>query len=213
MATADEDLVAEQITYYRARASEYDRVYAEREDLRELLTVTDDLPITGDTLELACGTGQWTQALATRARTVTALDASPEVLDIARTRAASSNVRFCQADILTWQPPRCYDTAFFAFWLSHVPPNQFTAFWTTVATALAPHGKAVFIDEGPAEAVREEVAATVRQLGDGSRYRIVKIFHDPGTLTADLTALGWSADIHLRGNFLIGIAEPPATPA
>jgi demethylmenaquinone methyltransferase/2-methoxy-6-polyprenyl-1,4-benzoquinol methylase len=68
------------MAYYRARAPEYDRVYAEREDLRELLTVVDDLPIAGDVLELACGTGQWTGALATRARSVTAVDASPEVL-------------------------------------------------------------------------------------------------------------------------------------
>ncbi|GAA4629786.1 hypothetical protein GCM10023196_052540 [Actinoallomurus vinaceus] len=212
MAINDEALVAEQITYYRARAGEYDRVYDQREDLRELLTVAGDLPITGDTLELACGTGQWTQALAARARTVTAVDASPETLTIARTRAASPNVRFHQADIFSWQPPRRYDTVFFAFWLSHVPPARFAAFWTTVAAALAPHGKAVFVDEGPAEAAREEVAATVRRLEDGSSYNIVKIFHDPDTLTTDLADLGWSADIRLRGNFLVGIAEPPTSP-
>nr|WP_306665350.1 transposase [Streptomyces morookaense] len=48
--------VREQIAYYRARASEYDRVYAEREDLRVLRPLIETLPVTGDVLELACGT-------------------------------------------------------------------------------------------------------------------------------------------------------------
>ncbi|WP_419994871.1 class I SAM-dependent methyltransferase [Streptomyces boninensis] len=210
MTTEDDALLAEQVTYYRARAGEYDRVYDERADLRDLRGVVDELPIAGDVLELACGTGQWTQGLAGRARTVTVLDASPEVLEIARSRTAAANARFAQADIFAWQPPRRYDTVFFAFWLSHVPASRSGAFWSTVAGALAPGGKVVFVDEGPAEAVREEVASTVRQLEDGSRYRIVKIFHDPGALTDDLAGLGWSADVRLRGNFIVGVAEPAA---
>jgi len=207
MAKDDAALLAEQTAYYRARAGEYDRVYDNRHDLQNLLSVTDGLPITGDVLELACGTGQWTPSLAARAQTVTALDSSPEVLGIARTRAGTSHVHFEQADIFTWQPQRRYDTVFFAFWLSHVPHSRFAGFWETVAAAVEPHGRVVFVDEGPAEAAREEVAATVRRLDDGSRYRIVKIFHDPDTLTHDLTALGWTADIRLKGNFLVGVTH------
>jgi len=209
MPIEDEALLAEQIAYYRARAFEYDRVYAERADLRELPAALDALPIAGDVLELACGTGQWTRALAARARSVTALDSSPEVLGIARERVASPDVRFLQADVFAWQPLRRYDTVFFAFWLSHVPPSRFGDFWNTVAVALAPHGKAVFIDEGPAEATRAEVASELRRLDDGSQYRIVKIFHEPTTLAAELAALGWSADIRPLGNFIVGVAEPP----
>jgi demethylmenaquinone methyltransferase/2-methoxy-6-polyprenyl-1,4-benzoquinol methylase len=210
----DEDAVlAEQVAYYRARAPEYDRVYAEREDLRELLTVAGDLPTTGDLLELACGTGQWTGALAARARSVTAVDASPEVLGIARARATSPNVRFDQADLFRWRPSRRFDTVFFAFWLSHVPPSRLGDFWSTVGAALVPHGKVIFIDEGPAAAAREEVAAQVRRLDDGSQYRIVKVLHDPAELIGDLAALGWSADIRQQGEFIIGIAEPRSVPA
>jgi SAM-dependent methyltransferase len=212
MAIDEDALLTEQIAYYRARAPEYDRVYAEREDLRELVALADDLPIGGDVLELACGTGQWTGALAARARSVTAVDASPEVLDIARARVTSSNVRFDRADVFQWRPPRRYDTVFFAFFLSHVPPPRLGDFWNTVAAALAPDGKAIFIDEGPAAAAREEVAADVRRLNVGSQYRIIKVLHDPGKLTGELAALGWSADIRPQEEFIIGIAEPGSVP-
>lgn len=207
----DEDaLLTEQVAYYRARAAEYDRVYAAREDLRRLLAVVDELPVSGDVLELACGTGQWTGALAARARTVTAVDSSPEVLSIARARTPSPDVRFERADVFHWRPQRRFDTVFFAFWLSHVPPSRLGDFWKTVAAALAPQGTVVFVDEGPAGAARQEVAAEIRRLGDGSQYRIVKVFHEPTELTGTLAALGWTADIRSRGEFIVGTAEPRA---
>ncbi|MES4909114.1 MULTISPECIES: class I SAM-dependent methyltransferase [unclassified Streptomyces] len=212
----DDALLAEQLAYYRAHAAAYDRPYEEREDLQKLLAAVDELPIAGDVLELACGTGQWTPRLAARARSVTAVDASAEVLALARERTASPTVRFLEADLFEWRPPRRYDTVFFAFWLSHVPPRRLPDFWNTVATALAPGGKAIFIDDGPAAAAEEEVLANLpvpavlRRLDDGSPYRVVKVFHEVRTLMDDLTALGWSVRIRpMAGNF-IGIAEPPA---
>ncbi|SFH01893.1 Methyltransferase domain-containing protein [Streptomyces mirabilis] len=155
---------------------------------------------------------------AARAQSVTAVDAAAEVLALARARTASPTVQFLEADLFEWQPPRRYDTVFFAFWLSHVPPTRLPDFWNTVATALAPGGKAVFIDDGPAAAAEERALANqpapaaLRRLDDGSQYRIVKVFHDVRTLTDDLTALGWSVRIWPMSCNFIGIAEPPTTP-
>lgn len=214
----DDALLTEQLAYYRAGAAQYDRPYAEYEALQELLAVVDDLPIAGDVLELACGTGQWTPRLAARAQSVTAVDASAEVLALARARTTSPTVQFLQADLFQWQPPRRYDTVFFAFWLSHVPPTRLPHFWHTVASALAPGGKAIFIDDGPTAAAYEEVLANqpapaaLRRLDDGSQYRIVKVFHDAQTLTDDLTTLGWSVHIRTMAGHFIGIAEPPPLP-
>jgi SAM-dependent methyltransferase len=216
MGGEEEALLAEQAAYYRAGAAEYDRAYTVRPQLRELLALVDDLPIGADVLELACGTGQWTPLLAARARSVTAVDAAAGMLATARARTASPVVEFIRADVFTWRPPRRYDTVFFAFWLSHVPPARLPDFWSTVAAALAPGGKAIFIDDGPAVAASEEVLArqavpaVLRRLDDGRRYRVVKVFHDARTLTADLTALGWSAQVRSVGGNIIGIAEPPA---
>jgi hypothetical protein len=41
-------------------------------------------------------------------------------------------VEFIEADVFAWQPPRRYDTAVFAFWLTRVPPARFAAFWSMV---------------------------------------------------------------------------------
>ena len=115
-------LVAEQVAYYRAHAPDYDN------DIAGLhpgwSQAIDELPITGDVLELACGSGRWTRLLAARARSVTAVDAAPEMLAIARQRVGNLPVEFIEADVFAWEPPRRYDTVLFAFWLTHVPPTR-----------------------------------------------------------------------------------------
>ncbi|WP_405499786.1 class I SAM-dependent methyltransferase [Streptomyces niveus] len=216
MISDDDALLAEQISYYRAGAAEYDRPYTERAELRRLPAVIDDLPIGGDVLELACGTGRWTPLLAARARSVTAVDVAPEVLALARARTPFPHVRFVQADVFAWQPPRRYDTVFFAFWLSHVPPARLPAFWSSVASMLTPGGRAVFIDDGPAAAAGEEgvtegpVPTVLRRLDDGSRYRVVKVLHDADALAGDLTALGWTVRVRPLDESIVGVARPPS---
>ena len=104
----------------------------------------------GRVLELACGTGLWTVELARHAAGITAVDASPEVLDINRARLQETlpevPVRYVRADLFDWRPEEAYDVAFFGFWLSHVPPGRFAAFWDLVRAALRPGGRAFFVD-------------------------------------------------------------------
>lgn len=214
MTDKDQGLIHEQIAYYRARAGEYDLLYARREDWRDLLPVLDRMPIRGDVLELACGTGAWTARLAERARTVTALDASPESLALARARVPARTVSFAQADLFSWRPERRYDTVFFAFWLSHVPPGRFDAFWDAAGQAVAPGGAVVFFDTGRGEAATEQVLANAavpsvqRQLEDGREYRVVKVFRDEREIAAALTARGWSAHVEAVGDTLLaGLAR------
>jgi SAM-dependent methyltransferase len=203
-------LVAEQVAYYRARAPDYDDAYLGKDWDRCI----EELPITGDVLELACGTGHWTPLLVARARSVTAVDAAPEVLAMARPRVQGLPVKFIEADVFAWQPPRRFDTVFFAFWLTHVPPARFAAFWSTVGMALAPGGRACFIDSSDRERAGERVASdqaapTVwRRLRHGSEHRVVKVYYRPGELAARLAELGWSADIRETSTpLLVGTAH------
>jgi len=209
-----EALLADQLAYYRAHAPDYDDAYLGQPWDRCI----DELPISGDVLELACGTGHWTPLLARRARSVTAVDAAPELLTLARQRVRGLPVEVIQADVFGWQPPCRCDTVFFGFWLTYVPPARFAAFWSTVGAALAPQGRVCFLDSSNRERERERVlpgqpAPTVwRRLGDGSQHRVVKVFYSPAELAARLAELGWSANIHEASvDLLVGTARPTSS--
>lgn len=192
-------LLAEQLRYYRARAAEYDAtsygaVSGERASVPDIV---DRLGIGGDVLELACGTGIWTAELVRHASTLTALDAAPEMLELAR-RRVPAGVRFEQADLFGWTPRSSWDVVFFSAWLSHVPADRFDDFWSRVAAALRPGGRAIALDELPARSHHEgsiEGEVAVRTLRDGTKHEIVKVFWEPDALAERLAALGWSATV------------------
>ena len=76
--------------YYAQRAAEYERIYAKPErqaDLAALKAQIGKLVAGKRVLELACGTGYWTEVIAASAAQVTALDVNEEVLRIARTKS------------------------------------------------------------------------------------------------------------------------------
>ena len=60
------------------------------------------------------------------------------MLALAHQRLGKLPVELIEADVFGWQPPRRYDTVFLAFWLIHVPPARFAAFWSMLRAALAP---------------------------------------------------------------------------
>ncbi len=75
--------------YYAKRATEYERIYAKPErqaDLAALRARIGKIFKGKHVLELACGTGYWTDVIASSAAQVTALDVNEEVLKIARTK-------------------------------------------------------------------------------------------------------------------------------
>ena len=132
-------------------------------------------------LELACGPGVWTPQLLRHASSVTAVDAAPEMLAIARQRVGEDRVRFVRADLFTWRPERRYAVVFFGFWLSHVPLERFAAFWELVDECLMPDGRVFFADDAyrtPDELIEGPASSTIRRrLSDGTAYSAVKVPH------------------------------------
>jgi 2-polyprenyl-3-methyl-5-hydroxy-6-metoxy-1,4-benzoquinol methylase len=193
-----DEVLASQADYYRRRAGEYDvtaygDVVAARARIARLVA---EMRPTGTVLEIACGTGLWTEALAGAAETVTAIDVAPEVVAIARDRVKSNNVRFEVADIFSWRTAARFDVIFFSAWLSHVPMSRFEEFWRLLRGLLAAGGRVLFIDEHVESRDKETYLPggdeiVERQLQDGSRYRIVKNFVDPERLERRLRGLGW----------------------
>lgn len=190
--------VREQIAYYRAQAPDYRRVDLSSGALaiarRKLLALGPLQRI----LELAPGTGDWTQELVRIGETVTAVDASPEMIEINRKRVADPRVTYQRADIFDWTPQQRYDLVFLAFWLSHVPSDVADAFLMKVSNAVRPQGHLFIIDQCNEyedirgfSLVKSEGIFEERMLSDGRTFRIMKIFYHPGLLAERMRQLGF----------------------
>ncbi len=156
----DKSRLAEQQSYYRARAPEYDEWWQRRgrfdrgrEDLlewqRQVAVVGDALAsfgATGSVLERAGGTGWWTERIAQTADRLTVVDSSPEVLALNQERVGHSDVNYVVADLFDWRADFHYDVVFFSFWISHVPRPRFSDFWLLVDSCLAASGRVFLID-------------------------------------------------------------------
>jgi demethylmenaquinone methyltransferase/2-methoxy-6-polyprenyl-1,4-benzoquinol methylase len=193
-------LLAEQVAYYRACAPEYLDGALDLPGGRELDAALDRFAPAGDVLELACGPGTWTRRLLRDATGLTAVDAAPEMLALARQRVGDDDrARFVLADLFVSRPERRYDVVCFGFWLSHVPLERFRAFWTLVDDCLAPSGRVFFADDAhrtPDELIEGAASSTIRRrLNNGVSHRAVKVPHTPAELEHRLAQLGWDISV------------------
>lgn len=221
--------IEQQIEYYRARASEYDEWFLRQgrydrgeehkaqwfEEVAQLGEALERFEPKGDVLELACGTGWWTEQLTPYADTLTAVDASKEVIALNRQRVHSDKVEYVQADLFTWlserQPKKRFDTIFFSFWLSHVPPERFDLFWNSLHNWLNPGGRVFLIDSlyevqstAKDQSLRgRDDEVVTRRLNDGQTFDIVKVFYPPDELEGRLESLGWSANVSHTERFFL----------
>jgi len=187
--------------YYAARAPEYDAIYRKPERQADLRAIEQWVAakLTGArVLEIACGTGYWTQFIAPVATHVTALDAAPQTLAIAKGRVAGTNVEFLVGD--AYAPPRdknC-DSAFCGFWFSHVPRARQREFLTALNAALRPGASILMLDtlyvEGSSTPVTERDADgntyQARRLADGSSHLVLKNFPSEDELRALVADVG-----------------------
>jgi len=216
-----EQLLASQRTYYDLRAPDYadvtkpsDRKVRGQLGDAEVRRLVDRFAPSGDVLEMACGSGVFTRDLVRHARALTALDGSPQMLDRNRGLVGDPSVEYVCADLFEWRPHRVYDAVFFGFWLSHVPPTHFDAFWSLVGACVGPGGRVGFVDEDGRAAAHEAAIApdgltARRTLSDGRAFDIVKVFWDPVELTERLHGLGWRGVVEPVGeSFLYGVVEP-----
>jgi ubiquinone/menaquinone biosynthesis C-methylase UbiE len=194
-----ESLLAEQQSFYRAVAPEYHEHSLAPAGGDEVVAALDAFGPAGDVLELACGPGTWTKQLLRHADTVTAVDGSSEMLAIASSRIRDERVRFVEADLFAFRPDRRYDVVFFAFWISHVPPERFDSFWSLVRVCLKPGGRMFFTDDAHRDADElefgEDSPLVRRRLNDGSPFRVVKVPYEPAQLEARLRELGWEITV------------------
>jgi SAM-dependent methyltransferase len=179
----DDAVLREQLRYYSQRADEYhDDAYLRHmseldtswhDEMEAVRRAFDALPLDGDIVELAAGTGAWTERLVRRARSLTVVDGSPEMLhkNWMRLGAAASTVAYEVVDLFDWQPTRSWDACVFGFWLCKVPDVRVDRFARAVAQALRPGGVVCCIDKAAATEPPAELED--RTLRDGRQFTII----------------------------------------
>ena len=154
-------------------------------------------------LELAAGTGVWTQQLFRFTDRVTAVDAVAEVLELNRARTGGAG-EYVLADVFEWQPPRAFDVCFFSFWHSHVPSQLFDAFWQLVGRALKPEGRVFLVDNARLGLARYRVSSAGevarRRLSDGREFDLVERLWKPAELEREVAAVGLALTVCTTAN-------------
>jgi len=169
--------------YYRRRAREYEQIYYREHEgrRRELDTIANRLEILGrnrTVLELACGTGYWTQVLSHTAQRITAVDLSEEMLAEARRKDYGCPVEFLTAD-LNQLPARDLraDLLALGFWLSHEPRENYSIFLPYLSTMVHPGGLIWMVDNNPPAEGAESHHVRLDEHGNNYKRR----FLDDGT--------------------------------
>jgi len=214
--------------YYAARAGEYDDWYlrhgryshgaaadaAWNADLDTATAWLDALPISGEIVELAAGTGWWSPRLAAKGE-LWLYDANAEPLAIAADRLQRHGLTGHVEVRDAWAAPdRRVDALFMGFWLSHVPRARLGQFLAICRQWLKPGGTLALIDSrlDPESSAtnhpRPENDLSVRRLDDGRQFTIPKIYWAPEELARALTVAGF-ADVSIEQTprfFLLGHA-------
>lgn len=195
--------------YYADRAAEYERIYQKPERQADLLWLREFVERTlagADVLEIACGTGYWTQVVARSAASVVATDLNEEVLNIARSKPIDpqrATIRRADAyslDVLD----SSYTGGLAAFWWSHVKKSRLQEFLANFHRVLSPGARVVFIDnlyvEGSSTPVSRSDAEgntyQQRRLDDGTTHEVLKNFPTAAELRA--AAPGSATDVRVE---------------
>jgi demethylmenaquinone methyltransferase/2-methoxy-6-polyprenyl-1,4-benzoquinol methylase len=203
---------AEMVAYYEARAGEYDDWYLRRgrysrgaihdtawnAELDAAGRWLDELPIKGEIVELAAGTGWWSPLLASKGE-LWLYDAAEAPLERARDRLLAHNLRAHIHIRDAWaEPDRQVDAVVLGFWLSHVDRDRTMAFLALARRWLKPGGILAIIDSlaDPQSGAEDHPPVggdrATRRLDDGREFTIVKVHRDAAEMRAALAAAGFA---------------------
>lgn len=195
-------------TYYNRRANEYEKVYEHPDRQQELKTIKEFLEThfrDKRVLEVASGTGYWTEVIARTARSVVGVDQSQETLEVARSKNLDPDkVIFFQDDAYSLTSVHTnFNAGFAGFWWSHIPKAEIRNFLQNFHAKLNPGDSVVFIDNefkiGNSTPLSnsdfEGNSYQVRYLSDGSRHEILKNFPANAEIECVLSGLAQNIEI------------------
>jgi demethylmenaquinone methyltransferase/2-methoxy-6-polyprenyl-1,4-benzoquinol methylase len=179
-------------------------------ELDAVTTWLDRLPLHGDLVELAAGTGWWSPLLAGKGE-LSLYDADESLLDVARRRLLAHGLRAHLHRRDAWaEPDRAVDALFAGHWLSLVPDGRLPGFLALAARWLRPGGSFAFIDRAgdpEAEAVDDPLptdGVVLRRLPDGSEVLVPQVARPPQALAGALESAGFrEVGVTTTGRFFV----------
>jgi protein-L-isoaspartate O-methyltransferase len=187
--------------FYAKSAANHDRVYDKPErqhDLAEMRLHVAEALRGHVVLELACGTGYWTEVIAASADSVVATDINAEMIALAALRALpAGKVQLRVAD--AYHLPDdigSYTAIFIGFWWSHVKREQQEKFLAHLRSKVG-DVVLVLLDDVYVEGSSDTVARTdhegntyqIRVASDGERYEIPKTYPSDSALRKKMASM------------------------
>lgn len=177
------------IDYYAKRANEYERIYQKPErqsDLTALRKLCAESLAGQSVLEIACGTGYWTQPVSKTAKSMVATDINDETLQIARTKKYLCQISIQQADAFNLGPLAKHNfTAGLAMhWWSHLRRSEIRRFLDGYHRIFPPGSLLVFMDNRFVTGSSTPISRTdeegntyqLRRLENGTEHEVLKNF-------------------------------------
>ena len=121
------------IDVYNDRAADYAQVFDNQEPSEDLVQFMQALPKGGHILDLGCGTGGATAHMAGAGFEVTGMDASADMLRMAREKSAA---QFVQGTFDDLDAVAAYDGVWANFSLLHAPREAMSGHLAAIATSL-----------------------------------------------------------------------------
>jgi len=196
------------IDYYARRAKEYERIYDKPErqdDLARLKVLFQNAFAGREVLEIACGTGFWTEPVSTTAKSITATDINDEVLEIARAKRYGCTVHFQKAD--AFNPSvigKRFNGGMAAAWWSHLRRSDIGGFLRRFHRQFSAGARIAFMDNRFVAGSNTPINRTdedgntyqLRTLANGERYEVLKNFpdeHEVREAVGEVVEFSWTS--------------------
>lgn len=209
------------IAYYNDRASEYDKVYQIPEEQNDLIKSTklfQNIFANKSVLEIACGTGYWTEQISKTANSILATDINQVVIDIANSRQYNNNVTFQVIDMNNLSVDKPFDAIFGGFIWSHILLQDLDNFILKLKSLINEKGEIVFIDSKQVENTNHDKKSITRvdqfnntfqtrELENGTKHEVLKNFPNEKFLKDKLSSISNEINIIELEHYWIAICK------
>jgi ubiquinone/menaquinone biosynthesis C-methylase UbiE len=210
--------------YYNERAEEYEEFYrgvgaasikdpmAYQHDVDKISTILPD-HISGNVIDIACGTGFWMPVYYQKCTKITLVDQSEKMLRQCFLKAErlqiKDKIKIIKDNFFTYPFLQSeYDSALIGHFLSYVQLNDVKRFFSILRNLLKPGGKFIFIDSmwtPERELYRNRDGYQRRRLNDGTPFEIYRRYLTDKDFDMMAYENRMSIDLILKGRVFITV--------